>query len=97
VGTYSSIRTCDALAKQESPRLIMEDVVTGQNVCAAVSDSTLPLRGSHEEDVSDEFTSSLNDSQQSAVKQVLEVGSPLGISTVQIIKGPPGTEKGRNI
>ncbi len=92
VGTYSSIRTCDALAKQESPQLIMEDVVTGQNVCAAVSDSTLPLRGSHEEDVSDEFTSSLNDSQQSAVRQVLEVGSPLGISTTQIIKGPPGTK-----
>lgn len=90
VGTYSSIRTCDALAKQESPRLIMEDVVTGQNVCAAVSDTTLPLRGSHDEDVSDEFTASLNDSQQNAVRQVLEVGSPLGISTLQIVKGPPG-------
>ena len=90
VGTYSSIRTCDALARQDSPPLIMDDVVTGQNVCAAVSGTDQALRGTHTLDVSDEFTVSLNESQQNAVRQVLEVGSPLGISTLQIIKGPPG-------
>lgn len=95
VGTYSSIRTCNALAQQETPRLIMNDVVTGQNVCAAVSAqsrTTLPLRGADSIDISNEFTASLNESQRNAVTQVLEVGSALGISTIQIVKGPPGMQ-----
>lgn len=95
VGTYSSIRTCNALAQQETPPLIMNDVVTGQNVCAAVSvqsRTTLPLRGAESIEISNEFTTSLNESQRNAVTQVLDVGSALGISTIQIVKGPPGMQ-----
>jgi hypothetical protein len=94
VGTYSSIRTCNALASKDNPPLIMTDVVTGQDVCAsqaaALGQRSEVLRGARAPDVCDEFTMRLNPSQKDAVAQVLEVGSELGISTIQLIKGPPG-------
>jgi hypothetical protein len=89
VGTYSAIRTCNALAAKENPALIMPDVVTGDSCSAEPSYQPMALRGRHPPEVSDQYTSALNQSQKDAVTQVLEVGVQ-ELSPIQIIKGPPG-------
>lgn len=92
VGTYSAMRTCDALAAKGAPPLIMPDVVSGQP-SSTIFTSALAresLRGTSPPDVADEFTASLNESQQEAINQLLEVGGPLNLSSIQLIKGPPG-------
>jgi hypothetical protein len=91
VGTYSAIRTCDALSAKESPPVILPDVLTGTSCSAQYPLATAPLRGDHPLEVSHQFTSTLNQSQKNAVTAVLEVGDPVrGLPAIQIIKGPPG-------
>jgi hypothetical protein len=91
VGTYSAIRTCNALATKENPALVMPDVLTGTRCSAQYSLTTASLRGDYPLEVSHQFTSALNQSQRDAVAKVLEVGdSELRRPAIQIIKGPPG-------
>lgn len=93
------VRICDALHRAEIPHF-MHDIVSGhfdrmlvpQSISSAArkrmswNANCLPLN-----EVQVQRMKGLNASQQEAVMNVLTSGGPLGASSIQLIKGPPGT------
>jgi hypothetical protein len=104
VGSTTAVRLCDALSRGEASPF-MGDILTAQAVyCSHLPVDTRPLTRYAVEDIesasvgdddddffrASSFVASLNESQKEAVYSVLRVGNA-GISSIQIIKGPPGT------